>query len=452
MSRYLSRGIAAFVAVVLVTLIVPISVLSSRLARTELRDRAERRVALVAAAVTAFGIDGVNTAMGQLSDDADARTLLVAADGAVLADSDPGIPSPVLPDLASVARGELLPDDPDGRIRAAAPVAVRGDPTGAMVLVVLSAESVAERQRVVGVVLIAIGAAIVAAAAGLGAVLARSLVRPVEHLDAQAGALASGDLDARATVPRRPPELRRLAEAFNEMSSRLDTVITSQRAFTSDAAHQLRSPLTVLRLRLEAIEDRAPDDADVAVATAEVHRLQHLIDDLLALARLDRGQQEATVVPLGSVVRRHCDLWSASAEEHGVVLRTRISGDGPLARTVPGGVEQVLDGFLENAMRVAPPGSDVVVNVARQADEAVVQVADRGPGLSEQHRRQAFDRLWRDPDAAADGGTGLGLAIVARIVAASGGRARLDARPGGGTTAVATFPVVDEPMADVRVE
>lgn len=439
MSRYLSRAVAAFVAVVLLTLIVPIALLSSRLAHAELRERADRRAAVVAAAITAVGVDRSDTTVARIPDEPGTRTLFVDTRGRVVADSRPGRRVPVLPELPAVVRGEPLTDDAGG-VRAAAPVVGgRGGIVGA-VIVVLSSTAIVDRTRTIGLALLAIGGVVIATAAAFGAYLARSLVRPVEQLDAQAEALAAGDLAARATVPAGPDELRRLAESFNDMSSRLAAMVRSQRAFTSDAAHQLRTPLTVLRLRLEALQDREPDDTDVTVAAAEVGRLQHLVDDLLALARLERGETPTRATPLGAVVREHCDLWSALAEDHGVILRSRVAGDGPVARAVPGAVEQIIDNFLENAIRVAPAGSDVVVSAALQDGRAVVRVTDRGPGLRDEDRERAFDRFWRGPDATADGGTGLGLAIVGRLVAASGGEARLDARPGGGTIAVAAFP------------
>lgn len=447
MSRYLARAIAAFVAIILVVLIVPIALLSTRLARSELRERADRQAAVIATAVTSVNATASDDTvarivrMAQLPGE---RTVIADTNGTVLEDSDPTRPPPPLPDLDAVLRGEPLPDGPDGGPRAAAAIVGDDATVAGLVTVTMSPDLIADRTRDVGVALLAIGAAVVAAAAGFGAFLARSLVRPVEELDIQAGALAAGDLKARVKVPSGPAELRRLGESFNDMASQLDAMVSSQRAFVSDAAHQLRTPLTVLRLRLEALEDRSPDD-DVVALAAEVSRMRRMIDDLLALTRLERRQASTVISLLGAVVREHCELWSALADEHGLVLRTRVTGDGPPARVLPGAVEHVLDNFLENAVRVAPAGSEVVVTVAREGASAVVRVADRGPGLSDEERHRAFDRFWRGSNAAADGGTGLGLAIVARLVAASGGHARLENRAGGGTIAIAEFPLGDEP-------
>jgi signal transduction histidine kinase len=201
----------------------------------------------------------------------------------------------------------------------------------------------------------------------------------------------------------------------------------------------------VLRLRLESLEDRAPDDVDVAVALREAGRLHRLVEDLLALTRLEHAAPRAVAVALGAAVVERCELWTALGEERAVRLEARTPGDGPFARAVPGAVEQVLDNYLENALRVAPPGTSIVVSADRQGDFSTLRVADRGPGLAPEERERAFDRFWRGPDTATDDGSGLGLAIVGRLVAACGGVARLDDRPDGGTIAVAMFPAVDEP-------
>jgi two-component system OmpR family sensor kinase len=448
-SRYLARAIAAFVAVVLAVLIVPIALLSTRLARTELRERADREATVVAAALTATGIERPDAAAARLTEDQHVRTIVLDANGDLVADTAPSQPVPPLPPMTAIVAGAPLSATSAGAVRAAAPIVGGGGEVVGAAVVVISPTLVLERTRVVGLVLAGVGVVIVATAAGFGSLLARSLVRPVEQLDAQALALATGELTARVAVPARPPELHRLATSFNDMARRLDAVVTAQRTFTSDAAHQLRTPLTVLRLRLESLEDRAPDDVDVVAATREVGRLQRLIDDLLTLTRLERGTDTpTTIVSLASVVREHCETWSALIEDHGVTLRTRCPRDGLHIRALPGADEQVLDNYLENALRVAPAGSAIDLSLVHRDGWAEVRVADRGPGLDDQDRAQAFDRFWSGSQSTADGGTGLGLAIVARLVTASGGHARLDPRTGGGIVAVAAFPTERSVSAD----
>jgi signal transduction histidine kinase len=444
-SRYLSRAVAAFVAVILVAFIVPIALLSSQLARTELLERADRHAAALAAVVSGTGIEPIDDATLAAQARVGERALLIDSTGRVVANSAPDEPLPALPDLTAVLHGEPRSVTIAGGVVGAAPVVgVRRAVSGAAV-VMLPADAADARTRGVGLVLLGIGIAVVLAAWAFGALLARSLVRPVEQLDGQAAALAAGDLSARVDVAQRPEELRRLAVTFNDMARRLQSLVQSQRVFISDAAHQLRTPLTALRLRLDALDDRAPEDADVTVALREAGRLHRLVEELLTLTRLEHAPGETVAVDLGAAVAERCELWTALAEERGVRLQARTADAGSRVRAVPDAVEQVLDNYLENALRVAPPDSDIVISAERHATFAALQVADRGPGLTPAQRERAFDRFWRGPDPTGEGGTGLGLAIVARLVTASGGHARLDARPGGGTIAIATFPAADEP-------
>jgi signal transduction histidine kinase len=444
-SRYLSRAVATFVALVLVAFIVPIALLSSRLAQAELQERADRHAAALAAVVSGFGIEQVDDTTLAAQARVGERALLTDPTGRVVADSAPDEPRPALPDFAAVLRGNPMSAATESGVVAAAPVPGAGEAVNGAAVVVLTADAANARARGVGLTLLVIGIAVVLAAWAFGALLARSLVRPVEQLDDQAAALAAGDLSARVDVMERPAELRRLAVTFNDMATRLQALVQLQRAFVSDAAHQLRTPLTALRLRLEALEDQVPNDADVTVALREAGRLRRLVEELLTLTRLEHAAPGTIAVDLGAVIAERCELWTALAEERGVRVRGRTTGEGPLARAVPGAVEQVLDNYLDNALRVAPPESDIVITTGSQGGFVELRVADCGPGLTPDQRARAFDRFWRGPDPTGGGGTGLGLAIVARLVEIGGGQVHLDARHGGGTVAVATFPAVDEP-------
>ena len=445
MSRYLSRAVAAFVALVLVAFIVPIALLSSRLAQAELQERADRHAAALAAVVSGSGVEQIDDATLAEQARAGDRALLVDTAGRVVADSAPDGPLPELPDLAAVLRGDPTSVAVPGGVVAATPVGGVGEAVRGAAVVMLPADAADARTRGIGLALLSIGIAVVLAAAAFGAVLARSLVRPVEQLDEQAAALAAGDLSARVDVAQRPPELRRLALTFNDMAGRLQSLVQSQRAFVSDAAHQLRTPLTALRLRLDTLDDRLPGDDDVTVALREADRLHRLVQELLVLTRLENPTDGPVAVDLAAAVAERCELWTALAEECDVRLQARTDPTAPLATAVPGTVEQVLDNYLENALRVAPPDTDIVISAGRNGALAEIRVADRGPGLTPEQRARAFDRFWRGPEATDDGGTGLGLAIIARLVAASGGQAHLEAHAGGGTVAVATLPAVDPP-------
>jgi len=273
---------------------------------------------------------------------------------------------------------------------------------------------------------------VLAAAASIGWLIAKWAIAPVESLEEGARRLASGDLSGRAQVDRGPPELRRLAATFNDMAGQLGALIRSQRAFVADASHQLRTPLTALRLRLEslesAVEDGGRDGAasedvasDLTAIGSELDRMSRLVDGLLALAR----SEAATAVEridVAEVARQTVERWSALAEERGVRLELAAPPTAP-ARAVPGGVDQMLDNLLDNALAVAPEGSAVEVAV-EAGDGVVLRVRDHGPGMPAEERRRATDRFWRAPGAE-PGGTGLGLAIVAELAAAASGSVRL---------------------------
>ena len=323
----------------------------------------------------------------------------------------------------------------------AVPVLSGGDVEGVVRLTYPSSvvdERVDRRVRGLAVVaLLSVAMALVAAW-----VLAATVTRPLRRVRLATERLAAGDDGVQVPDDEGPPEVRSLARSFNTMSSRLSTLLGAQRAFAGDASHQLRTPLTALRVRLEqvaeAIDDH-PAEARVRLeaAAAETERLQHLIDQLLMLARTEGRSVERAAVGLAQVARERADMWQLLAEEAGVQVICTVSSEVPVL-AAPEAVEQVIDNFLDNALRVAPAGSRVDVEVCAVPTGAAVRVLDRGPGMSDEQRDHAFDRFWRAPDAAS-GGSGLGLAIVARLMEASGGSAQLMPRDGGGTVAVAVF-------------
>ena len=199
---------------------------------------------------------------------------------------------------------------------------------------------------------------VLAAIAAVGFLLARSVTRPVQKLEETAEQIAEGDLSARAPTEHGAPELRALATTFNRTADRLEQLVDAQERFVADAAHQLRSPLAALRLRLENFEPHLPpSEAPKVEATIdEVARLSRIVDGLLTLARSDVDHAGLHPVDVAEVARERVDAWRNVATEQGVTLRS--VGSGQLwARTPVGGVEQILDNLLANAIAVAPAGS-----------------------------------------------------------------------------------------------
>lgn len=275
------------------------------------------------------------------------------------------------------------------------------------------------------------GVVLLGLAIALGVTTSRSLVRPLATVEGAVAEFGRGDLRRRAATDRGPPEVRELARSFNEMAARLEELLVAQRAFVADASHQLRSPMTALRLRLENLEGSLPkrSQSELAQAVAETDRLSRVVDGLLALARAEGARTTRDAVDVASVLAGRVESWTPLADERGVRLSSPPprDGDGPLrALAVPGALEQILDNFLANALDATPPGGAVTLRAVRRDDAVEIHVEDTGAGMSEVERERAFDRFWRKEGSHAPG-TGLGLAIVAQLVRASGGRAWLDA-------------------------
>ncbi|MFF3847023.1 sensor histidine kinase [Streptomyces sp. NPDC002328] len=280
--------------------------------------------------------------------------------------------------------------------------------------------------------------AVLGVAALLGAVVARRLTAPLRQLNDMASKLSDGDLTARSPVTG-PQETQTLARTLNQAGERLDTLVASQRIFVADASHQLRTPLTALRLSLDNIADGVDDEfvrEDVEQATAEVVRMSRLVNGLLVLARAEAKVTAAEPLPLRDIVAERLSVWRPAADERGVTIALRGSDadDRPLVLASPGHLDQVLDNVLSNALEVSPDGGTITVRTGPGAGarEVVLSVADEGPGMSDAEKSRAFDRFWRGQGLTGRSGSGLGLAVVRQLVTDDGGTVTLTDAPGGG--------------------
>ncbi|MGC9540126.1 sensor histidine kinase [Streptomyces sp. UG1] len=277
--------------------------------------------------------------------------------------------------------------------------------------------------------------AVLGVAALIGAGVARRLTRPLRQLNDMASKFSDGDLTARSPVTG-PQETQTLARTLNQGAERLDTLIASQRIFVADASHQLRTPLTALRLSLDNIADGVDDEfvkEDVEQATAEVVRMNRLVSGLLVLARAEAKVTAAEPLPLLDIVRERLDVWRPAADERGVTITLKGGADGrPLVLTSPGHLDQVLDNVLSNALEVSPDGGTITVQVEPRGDEVVLSVLDEGPGMSDLDKSRAFDRFWRGKGLTGKAGSGLGLAVVKQLVTDDGGTVTLGDAPRGG--------------------
>lgn len=279
---------------------------------------------------------------------------------------------------------------------------------------------------------------VLVAVAAVGVALARQVTRPVRSLEKAARELAAGDLTSRVTEQRGAPELTALAQTFNEMATRLESLVAAQRSFVADASHQLRTPLTALQLRLENLADDAePEDrVGVEAAITEIHRLSRLVDGLLAIARAEAGTSHPETVDLAELARQRTTAWNPLAAESGIEIAIEAPPSA-LARAVPGAVEQILDNLLANALDATTEGKSVAVSVTGSGDTWELHVRDQGHGMPAEDLERAFDRFYSKGKQGR--GSGLGLAIVRQLATAGGGAAALHAAPGGGVDAVVTL-------------
>ncbi|HYI98269.1 MAG TPA: ATP-binding protein [Thermoleophilaceae bacterium] len=411
---------------------------------SEVRSQARSQADVVAA--TASDLIGERArALGPLArtaaESVRGRVLIVDARGRVLADS-----------AGSARRGESYADRPefqaalDGRafqeqrssetldeelLATAVPALEDGQPAGA-VRVTQSVDAVdrAVGRSLAGLALL--GAVVLALGLAVGAVIARRIARPLNRLDATARQIAEGNLDRRAPVEG-TTEQRSLARSFNTMTGRLAQALQAQRQFVADASHQLRTPLTGLRLRLEEARAESRDAAareEIDQGIHEVDRLSAMVEELLVLSRAGEGgvTAEMQTVDLAREVRAAGKRWVGPAHESGVELEVRQTNGALPAKCSPAALERAIDALVENAVRYSPEGTEVEL----VADHGRVEVLDRGPGL-EPGEEEAVLRRFHRGSAGRRGpsGTGLGLAIAQELAGTWGGELRLVNRDDG---------------------
>jgi signal transduction histidine kinase len=285
----------------------------------------------------------------------------------------------------------------------------------------------------------AIGLAVIVVGLILAWFLARSIARPVERLEHAADDLRRGELDARAPVEG-PTEVASLSSSFNRMADAMEANLMAQRDFVANASHQLRTPMTGLRLRLEAIEGEGGFPAEQATkAQVELSRLAKLVDDLLALARASSVGTAGTRLDLCEAVREATDRWCDTARSNGKSLEVAACEPLPVL-TDPSDLGHVLDNLIENAIKYSPPGGTVRVEATSDRGTRVVAVADEGKGIPTAERERIFERFFRGTTGLSSSpGTGLGLAIVAELVHKWGGDVCL-ADDAAGTRFEVRFP------------
>ena len=460
-----ARLIAAFAYVlvlVIVALAVPLSLNLSKRVDAEVRAEAAGQAQLVAASAGGRmdDRDELDRLANRASESLGGRVVIVDSRGRLLADSaGEGLEEEdyaTRPEIATALRGrtsqgERHSDDLDQDLLfTAVPVVADGRTAGA-VRITQSVDAVNDEVRNDTLALVGVGAVALLLGLGVAALLAGSLSRPLRALAATARRVGHGDLDARAEVTG-PAEQREVAAAFNDMTERLSQALAAQREFVANASHQLRTPLTGLKLRLEAAGLSTDDpelERELAAAEREADRLAKLLDELLTLAREADRPATGTAVGLREASQTACERWAGRAAQAGHSLEP---GDGAEVCVLSSAhdVAIVLDNLIENALHYSPPGSTVRVEWGSDDEHGRLTVLDEGPGVAPEENGKLFERFYRG--AASRGGaagTGLGLAIVETLARRWGGSARIVNRPEGGALAEVALPALPTPHPPV---
>jgi signal transduction histidine kinase len=435
----------------IVALGVPLALSLSARVGDEVRSQAQGQADLVAATAADLLAPARRSELAVQTQTAAAavrgRVLVVDRAGAVLADSASppqlGASYASRPEIASALSGRQLQLQRASRtlgeeILATAVPIIRNGATVGAVRVTQSVAAVHSAVRRVELGLAIVGAIVLALGLFVGVVIARQVARPLVRLEQTASRVAAGDLSARASIEG-SREQRSLAASFNEMTARLQRLLGSQRAFVADASHQLRTPLTGLRLRIE--EARAASASPAAAAeldagTAEIDRLAQIVDELLVLSRAGERELPGERLQVEQLVHSALARWQAAAAARGIALAPEELHGGELW-AAGADVERALDVLLENAIHYSPAGSRVTLAGA----PGRIEVRDRGSGLSAQDGEELFERFHRgSAGRAGPPGSGLGLAIARELAREWGGEVTLRNRPGGGAVATLTLP------------
>ncbi len=444
-----SRLVLAFsylVVAVLVALTIPLLFSLRDRARAEIEREVLTNVQTIAA-----GLDGESMAPGPGLDqlisryaiEVNGRVIVMNRKGKVLADSDgrgvgknyntaqrPEIQSALEPDGPRAEVLRRFSDTENSEIMvAAAPVIDEGLIGAVRITKNIQDVNDAVRRTTIGLITVIGGVGLLI---GMVIALAMSgaIARPLTRLAGAARRLGSGDLRARAGDVQGADEIQDLAGSFDEMADRLERTVQAQREFVANASHQLRTPLTGMKLRLESALEQAPTEElkeQLRAADQEVDRLASTVDRLLVMARrLEEG--EPTEVELRAAAERADERWSDRMTSRGSSLS--LLGTDCVAQANPTDVDQILDILLENAATYAPGAIELDTGIAER--RAFLAVRDHGAGIAPGERSKVTERFYRG-STAPPGGSGLGLAIARDLAERWGGALSLQDAQGGGT-------------------
>ncbi|MDE3069928.1 MAG: HAMP domain-containing protein [Acidobacteriota bacterium] len=435
----------------LVSFGVPLAVSLRDRVKAEVYSQARSQADVVAATsadlVTPSSAAQLNALVRSSASTVRGRVLVVNARGAVLADS--AGPSTLgrsyasRPEIGRALGGTGVQTQRVSRslgeeiLATAVPVVRHGAVVGA----VRVTQSIAAVQRAIDATvakLALVGGTVLVLGLLAGGLIARQVARPLRRLETAAKGIQGGDFSARAPVEG-SSEQRSLSIAFNDMAGRIESLLRAQRDFVADASHQLRTPLTALRLRLEEAHAggvSAAVGAELDAATVEVDRLAGIVNELLLLGQAEGREPAGEPLDLAGVVARAAERWRPEAQARGIAIETLDEGARPVTCR-RADLDRALDALIENALHYSPSGSTVTLSSVDRR----IEVGDRGPGLGAGEEDLVFERFHRGGvGREATQGSGLGLPIARALARAWHGDARLGNREGGGALARLEFP------------
>jgi two-component system, OmpR family, sensor kinase len=445
-------ALAYVLLLALIALGVPLAVSLRDRVDSEVKGQARSQADVVAASASELLAPGRHSGLRRLveisADSVRGRVIVVGRTGRLLADSagaPVGRSYASRPEIRAALRGNSEQISRNSAtlgteiLATAVPVIEHGRPGGA-VRITQSVAAVNRAVRTSILDLAALAGVVLLLALAAGALIARRIAQPIRRLDEAARQVAGGDLATEVAVEG-STEQRSLGRAFNEMTQRIGRLLRVQQDFVADASHQLRTPLTGLRLRLENLAARPAAEGipvrELDAALGEIDRLSQIVDELLILSRAGEHELPAEEIDLAEAARQAAERWRDAGRERGIEVEARVEQPAGVAWCARPDLDRSLDALAENALRYSPPGTAVTIAAA----PGRIEVLDEGPGLEPGEEEAVFERFSRG-SAGRRGptGTGLGLSIARELTRQWGGEVRLANRDRGGLRAVMEVP------------
>jgi len=293
--------------------------------------------------------------------------------------------------------------------------------------------------------LLGAGAALLIGIAG-GVFLTRSTLKPLRDLrDAVRRILQTGQTDDRVPVYGTEDTVDELSTLFNAMLARITTLIHGMRNALDHVAHDLRTPITRMRVTAEAAlasNDPATYREALSDCLEESERVSSMLTTLMDISEAETGTMKLKVVPieLAKLVSEVTDLYEDTAEDAGITMKANVPAD-LVVNADRDRLRQALANLVDNAIKYTPRGGRIDVSASVESGTMTIRVADTGPGISEQDLPRIFDRLYRGDQSRTTHGLGLGLSLVRAYVEAQGGTVTVESKPGSGSTFIIRLPI-----------